>query len=90
MYVLSRVLPVLIVSSFATAGSAVAGEDVPLEQLPQAVVQAIQQRFPGAVLKDAEREVEAGQPIFEVEIKVNGDDKEVKIRPTGEILEVDD
>jgi hypothetical protein len=76
--------------SLCAGAAPVLAEDIPIDQLPQAVVQAIQQRFPGATIKDAERETENGQPVFEVEIDVNGDDKDVKIRPTGEILKVDD
>lgn len=85
-----QLLCVLILSSLGATGFAIAGDDVPLDQLPQAVVQAIQQRFPGAVLKEAERETTNGQPVFEVEIEVNSDDKDVHVTPTGEIVKVDD
>lgn len=72
------------------AGPAAADDDIPIDQLPPAVVQALQQRFPGAKIEDAERKTRDGQEVFEVEIEVDNDDKDVILTPEGKILEVDD
>jgi hypothetical protein len=69
---------------------ALADEDIPIDQLPPAVVKAIEARFPGARIHEAERETRDGRQLFEVEIKVNGDDKELTITPDGEIIDIDD
>ena len=75
---------------FAMATPAAADDDVPIDQLPPAVVKAIQQRFPGAKIEDAERKTRDGKMVFEIEIEVGNDDKDVIITPEGEILKVDD
>lgn len=68
--------------------SACAGENIPLDQLPQAVVETVKKQFPGAELREAERNEEQGQPIYEVDISVNGTKKEVEVTPTGKIVEM--
>ena len=70
--------------------SALADEDIPISALPPAVIKAIEARFPGAKIEEAERDSRDGRPIFEVEIEVNGDDKELKITPDGQIIDIDD
>jgi hypothetical protein len=77
-------------AAFGMAGPAAADDDIPIDQLPPAVVQAIQQRFPGAKIEDAERKTRDGQAVLEVEIEVDDDDKDIIITPEGQILEVDD
>ena len=72
------------------AGAALADDDIPIDQLPPAVIKAIEARFPGAKIEEAERDTRDGRPLFEVEIEVNGDDKELKITPEGEIVAIDD
>ena len=46
--------------------------------------------FPGAKLEDAERKTRDGKEVFEVEIEVGNDDKEIIITAEGEILKVVD
>jgi hypothetical protein len=82
--------PLATFALLALSTPAAADDDVPIDQLPPAVVQAIQQRFPGAKLEDAERKTRDGQQVFEVEIEVGNDDKEVTVTPEGQILKVDD
>ena len=72
------------------AGAALADEDIPIDQLPPAVIKAIEARFPGAKIEEAERDTRDGRPLYEVEIEVNGDDKELKITPDGQIIDIDD
>jgi uncharacterized membrane protein YkoI len=54
------------------------------------VIQSIQQRFSGARIEEAERKTRDGQAVLEVEIEVDGDDKEVTLTPDGQIIKVDD
>ena len=76
---------------FSGLGASVqAGEDVPLSELPQPVRDAIVRTFPGAQLQEAEWDTEDGRRVYEVDILFNGDDKEVKVTPEGQIVKVDD
>jgi hypothetical protein len=83
-------VPLCACAIFGLAGPAAADDDIPIDQLPPAVVQALQQRFPGAKIEDAERKTRDGQEVFEVEIEVDNDDKDVILTPEGKILKVDD
>jgi hypothetical protein len=83
-------VPLAACAVFGLAGPAAADDDIPIDQLPPAVVQALQQRFPGAKIEDAERKTRDGQEVFEVEIEVDNDDKDIIITPQGQILKVDD
>jgi hypothetical protein len=83
----------------ASAGSAAAeddrddGEDededevpVPLDQLPPAVSAAIEQRWPGATLLEAEKE----EGAYEVEIVTTGGERlEVELTSDGAVLETE-
>jgi hypothetical protein len=67
-----------------------AGEEkVPLDKLPQAVVQAVKTRFPDARMKSAGKETEAGQTVFEVTITNKGQNIDVTLSPAGTIVEIE-
>ena len=85
-----RTAIVAAAAALLPAGAALADDDIPIDQLPPAVIKAIEARFPGAKIEEAERDTRDGRPLFEVEIEVNGDDKELKITPEGEIVAIDD
>lgn len=74
------------------AGSAVpafAGEPIPLEELPVAVVEAVEQRFPGAQLLAAEREHDDGRLRYEVKVRSEGALYEVDVTEDGVVVDVD-
>ncbi|MCO5165074.1 MAG: PepSY domain-containing protein [Planctomycetes bacterium] len=75
---------------WAGSGLAVfAGEPIPLEELPVAVVEAIEQRFPGAQLLAAEREHDDGRLLYEVKVKSEGALYEVEVTEDGVVVDVD-
>ena len=67
-----------------------AGEDVAIDKLPQPVLDATKRTFPDAQLQEAEREQEGGQLIYEVEVRVKGEKKELDITPEGKVMKVED
>lgn len=48
----------------------------------------VKKQFRGAQLREAERNEEQGELIYEVDISVNGAKKEVEVTPEGKIVEV--
>lgn len=70
--------------------SAQAGEDIALDKLPQPVLDATKRTFPDAELQEAEREQEGGQLVYEVEVRVKGEKKEVDVTPEGKVIKVED
>jgi uncharacterized protein YpmB len=81
-----------IVPSFvmvlALAGSAGAGEEVSLDQVPDAVKQTIQHETKGGKLDSIEEEHKKGKPIvYEVEYTAaDGKEYELKISEDGKLL----
>lgn len=74
-----------------SGAAALAGKDVPVAELPKAVVEAIQKRFPGAELLKAEwEEADDDAPAhYEVDIRHDGKKYEVEITKEGKILDID-
>ena len=64
-------------------------EKVALKDVPKAVMDAVQKKFPGAELVEAEKEVEEGKTTFEVELKDKGRSIDVSLKPNGTILEIE-
>lgn len=82
---------VLATTLLCGAGPALAEEEeIAVADLPEAVVNAINERFPGATLEEAEREVERGQVIYDVEVEAaDGTEYEVEVTGDGRILEIE-
>jgi uncharacterized membrane protein YkoI len=72
------------------AGRVQAGPDVPIDQLPKPVVEAVKKQFPNGELVEAETEKDQGQMVYEVEVMVAGEEKEIEVSPEGKIVEIDD
>lgn len=64
-------------------------EEVPLKDVPRAVLDAVKARFPGAELKEAAKETEEGRTVYEVSLKHRGKGVDVSARPDGTIVEVE-
>jgi hypothetical protein len=77
-------------ASLFLSSAVLADDDIPVNELPPEIVRSIEARFPGARIEEAERDTRDGRPLFEVEIVVNGDDKELTITPDGTIVDIDD
>ena len=74
---------------FCAATPLIAGEDVAVSDLPQAVVDALKKRFSGAELLSAEKDTEKGQLYYEVKLRDKEGLWEVEVSPDGKILDVD-
>ena len=64
-------------------------ENVPLDKLPKAVVEAVKKMFPDAQLVSASTEDENGKKVFEVAIKNKGQTIEVTLTPEGKLVSVE-
>lgn len=64
-------------------------EDVPLADVPAAVMTAAMAAVEGIEITEAEIETEDGQRIYELEGTVNGVDYEIEVSPEGEVLSVE-
>jgi uncharacterized membrane protein YkoI len=63
--------------------------EIAVKELPKAVVEAVKAKFPGATIKEAEKEVEDGQTIYEVELSDKGAKVEVELKADGTIVEIE-
>jgi phosphopantothenoylcysteine synthetase/decarboxylase len=75
-------------SMLATAARA-DEEKIPVEKLPPAVAKAAKQKFPGARIHAASKEVEDGATTYEVELKVEGRSVDLALNADGKILEIE-
>ncbi len=65
-------------------------QEIPLSEVPPAVLAAAQQAVPGIVIEEAELEKEDGQTVYELSGSADGREYEIEISGTGEILEVEE
>ena len=65
-------------------------QDIPLSDVPAAVMEAASQAVPGIVITEAEIEEEDGQKVYELSGEADGKAYEIEISGTGEILEVEE
>jgi uncharacterized membrane protein YkoI len=63
---------------------------VRMKDLPAAVQQTVREQSKGAVIRGLSREVENGETRYEVEMKVNGRNRDVLIDPTGAVVEIEE
>jgi uncharacterized membrane protein YkoI len=66
-----------------------AGEKVPLDQVPKAVMDAVKARFPGAKISSVEKEKEDGKVVYDIELKHEGRKYEMDILEDGTVLEIE-
>jgi len=65
-------------------------EAIPLDKVPEKVMQAAVLAVPGIVLESAEREVEKGAVVYELTGKADGKTYEVEVDESGKVLEVEE
>jgi uncharacterized membrane protein YkoI len=65
------------------------GEKVPLDKVPKAVMDAIQDRFPDADITSVEKETEDGKIVYDIELKSKGKKYEMDIQENGTIIEIE-
>jgi biopolymer transport protein ExbD len=60
-------------------------ENVPLDKVPRAVLEAAKKRFPKAEIKGASKETEDKKTVYEITFKENGKNIDVTLTPEGKI-----
>jgi uncharacterized membrane protein YkoI len=63
---------------------------VKMKDLPAAVQQTVREQSKGATIRGLAQETEDGVMNYEVELKVNGHNKDVLIAPSGEVVEIEE
>src|SRR5262245_52648982 len=72
---------------FVSAHAGRADDEVPVDKLPKAVVDAIKKKYPNAKLVRAQQESLKKEVIYyEVRIRAGEEEREVVVKPDGEIL----
>src|SRR5712692_6801747 len=75
----------------ATASAAQAQErKIKRSQLPPAVEKTVAEQSQGATIKGFSTEIEKGKRVYEVEMTVNGHDKDIIVDSKGNIVEVEE
>lgn len=60
-----------------------------LANLPDSVKRAVKERYPDAVIYDAEKDVENNQRVYDLDVLIQGGKMEVKITPSGQFVEIE-
>src|SRR4051794_21124206 len=79
-------------SAAVTAQAGVADDgatEIPLAQVPKAVMEAVKKKFPEAKPESATKGLDRNQPFFDVQIKVKARNVWVTCDPKGTILVID-
>ena len=63
--------------------------DVPVDELPDHIKEAVESAVPGGKITEAELEMEDGQQIYEVTVEKDGKEFEVEVSKDGEVLEIE-
>ena len=65
-------------------------EPVKMKNLPKAVQATVQEQSKGATVRGLSKETDNGTTYYEVELKVNGHNKDVLIDSTGAVVEIEE
>ena len=88
-------LRLFVVTAFASlvvlAGPAIQAREteIPLDEVPDAVVRAAMEAVPGIELVSAEIEEENGETLYELEGMLDGERYEIEITPEGDVIEIE-
>jgi hypothetical protein len=64
-------------------------QNVSIDKLPSAVLQAIKRKFPNAEIKKATKDVEGGTTTYEVKLQIKDRPIDVALKADGTVLEVE-
>lgn len=64
-------------------------EEIPLDEVPDAVLQAALDAVPGFVAEEAAFEIEDGEALYELEGEVDGEEIEIEITEDGTVVEIE-
>ena len=62
-------------------------DHIPVEQVPSAALTAFQAKYPGAILREVEREIEDGGPQIKFDFLLNGQRMRARFTEAGQFLE---
>lgn len=85
---LLRSVIVPLLASLLTISALAADDDLPLDQIPAAVLKAVKDKFPTGTIEEATKVEDDGVTIFEITIEVAEDDITVSLKADGTILEI--
>lgn len=80
-------LALVVLDTLATANAK--EEDVPLDQAPKAVLDAVKAKFPGAKLTEASKEIKDGKTTYEIALEHKRQEYTVSVTAEGTINEVE-
>lgn len=63
---------------------------VKMKDLPAAVQKTVREQSKGAIIRGLSQETEDGKTNYEVELKVNGHNKDVLIAPNGDVVSIEE
>lgn len=63
--------------------------EIPLNQVPRAVMDSAKTKFPGARIKEAAKETEEGKTLFELEMTHEGHNMDVSFKEDGTLVVVE-
>jgi RNA polymerase sigma-70 factor (ECF subfamily) len=66
----------------------ITAKEIPIDQLPQPVVEAV--TADGAIIVEAEQEVDDGRTVYEVETRLGTAEKKYEVAADGSVLEVEE
>jgi len=64
--------------------------DIPIDELPDSIAEAVAEAIPGGEITEAELEIEDGDKVYEVTVEKDGKEFEVELSLEGEVLEVEE
>src|SRR5260221_6496479 len=82
---LTRQFVFVAVGIIASAAAFARADDVPIDKLPKAVVDALKAKFPGCELTEALSETEDGKLVYEVSLKHKGVNYDIIVTPEGKL-----
>jgi hypothetical protein len=71
------------------SGTPAQEEQIPLHRVPKAVLTSAKARFPGAEIKQATKETEAGEPVFALALKHHRHNVDVTVKVDGTVVLVE-
>ncbi|HWE35860.1 MAG TPA: PepSY-like domain-containing protein [Isosphaeraceae bacterium] len=78
-----------MVMGLLAAGARADEEKVPLDKVPAAIMKTVKDRYPGAKIKEASKEVDKGKTTYEVAIEHESHALDLALKPDGTLLEIE-
>ena len=75
---------------FANLFASASEKAVKMKDLPKDVQRTVQEQSKGATIRGLSKETENGKTFYEVELKVNGHNKDVLMDSTGAVVEIEE